>query len=119
MQSKMTGKWPLYAGMLILVTGVLLKILSPLGFSATLIIMLGAAFKIFYIIQKIKNKEYKPGIEMLILYTGVALFFTGVYLKSKGSSFNPYFLMGPGIAMKLTFIIAFILKTKERKVIEN
>ncbi len=111
----MVKKWPLLVGILFLVPGVLLRIFSDINMWPVLIIVTGAFFKIYYIIRKIIAGEYKPGYEMIILYIGLIMFFTGVFLRNHHSSFNHMFLMIPGICCKLFFIFMFIKKSRIKK----
>ena len=89
----MNKKWPLFAGIVLLVTGVLLRIFADLGHLPIFIIITGASFKIYYVILKIRDGEYKPGFEVFLLYLGLVLFFTGVFMKNHHARFNHLYLM--------------------------
>jgi hypothetical protein len=108
----MSQKWPLFLGLLILTIGIVLKKSSDLSVLPILLMVLGVSLKVFYIISKSRTKKYRVGYELLVLAFGLVLFFTGLYFKKNGAAFNPYWLMGPGIVLKVIFVILFIRKTR-------
>ena len=110
----MNRKTRLFLGVVFLVSGVLLRIFSNIKIWPIVIIVIGASFKISYVISKIRSGEYKPGYEVFLLYTGLIMFFTGVFFRSHGRPFNPAILMAPGIALKLSFIGIFIKKSRKK-----
>ncbi len=109
-------KIPLYIGIVLLVFGVLLRIFTSLRPWPVYIIILGALSKLYFIFGTIKRGEYKPGFEVGLLYLGVAMFLTGIYFRSHPGAIRPVYLMAPGIALKLTFILVFIRKLTRSKV---
>lgn len=111
----MRKKWPLFLGILLLTAGIIFRTTTDYSFLGLTLIKTGVAFKAYYIIDKIFKGEYKVGLEMLCLLFGLILFFTGLYFKKTGADFNPYFLMAPGIGLKVVFIGIFIRKTKKVK----
>ena len=117
--SDMSKKWPLFTGILFLIPGVLLRIFTDIKMWPILIIVTGAFFKILYIINKIRNGEYKPGYEMVVLYIGLVMFFAGVFLRNHHSRFNHMYLMVPGISCKVFFIFMFIKKSRTKKVVSK
>lgn len=108
----MKKKWPLFTGILILTIGIVLRKATHLNMIGLLMILTGAAFKTYYIVIKIKNGEYKPGYELILLCLGLMLFLTGIYLRSTGIGLYPTLLIPSGIALKLIFIILFIRKSR-------
>jgi low temperature requirement protein LtrA len=111
----MTKKWPLYTGLSLLALGITLKASTSLALYPLLIILTGVGLKVLYIILKIIRKEYKPGLEMVTLFFGLALFLTGVFffesgLINHGASIA---LKITGITLKTTFVLLFIRKTRK------
>ncbi len=106
----MTKKWPLFIGVFLITTGVLIRIFTKHTFDPILIMVTGGLFKIYYIRNKIKNGEYKPGIEVGILIIGLVLFLSGIYLRSENSLINPLYLIIPGLILKSIFIVLIIRK---------
>lgn len=109
----MKKKWPLFLGVLLLVIGIIIRKMTDYTYSGVIIILIGVICKIFYITSKFKSGEYKPGYELAILYIGVIVFFTGMYLRSQEISLYPTLLMPIGISLKLVFILMFIKKTRK------
>jgi hypothetical protein len=116
----MKSKWPLFTGIFLLVTGILFRIFTNTGFTGIAFILTGVAFKVYYVIIKIRQGIYKPGKELIVLYTGVGLFMIGLYMRSANSALPYVFLMASGIFLKVTFIFLFIKKThKAGKIIQE
>ncbi len=115
----MTKKWPLFIGVFLITAGVLIRILTKHTFDPILIMATGGLFKMFYIRNKIKNGEYKPGIEIPVLLAGLALFLSGIYLRSENSLFNPKYLIIPGLILKGIFIFMIIKKFKNAKKLKS
>ena len=111
----MKSKWTLFTGILLLVVGILLRRLTGLGSEGLILIITGVLLKTFYIISKARSGEYKPGYELIFLVVGLAMFMTGIYLRSHQSPFNPLFLILPGIALKVVFILMFIQNTRSNR----
>lgn len=112
----MKEKWPLFTGIVLLITGIVLRVSTEMDYLPLVFILCGASFKIYYILDKKRKGEYRPGKELIALYTGLALFFTGLYIKNNGGPFHPAILMAPGIALKMSFIGMFIRKTRGARV---
>jgi len=108
----MKQKWSLYAGILILTTGILLKIFTDMDPVSTLIIVGGVLFKVYYIIINIVKGIYKPGYELVFLLVGLTMFISGRYLLSPDGFANPAFLTIPGIMLKIAFVALFIRKSR-------
>lgn len=105
----------LYAGILLLAGGVVLKSIAGVSLLATSFIGVGVLLKVIYVFLKIKSGEYKPGSEITLLLGGLILLFSGVYLRAEAfDTFNPAYLIFTGIAMKVTFIILFIIKIRQK-----
>lgn len=111
----MKTKWPLYLGIVLLTLGIVLKSMGKFDPYALIILLSGVAFKIGYIITKIITGEYHPGKEVILLMVGLTLFLTGVYFKAHPRELHHAFLMVPGIALKLSFVLIFIFKLRKMK----
>jgi hypothetical protein len=105
-------KWMLFTGIALLTLGIVLKKTSDLGLISTLLIIIGALFKVVYLIAKVRRGEYKPGVELLFLILGLLLLYFGVYLRSHESSINPSYFIGTGITFKVIFIFLAIRKIR-------
>lgn len=102
----------LFLGIALLLTGIVLKNTGTQGLLPLLLIVGGGLCKISYVIASIITGKYKPGREIFLLYVGLAIFLTGIYLRSHEFEYYPLF-MATGISMKLVFIILFIRKVKK------
>jgi drug/metabolite transporter (DMT)-like permease len=111
----MKSKWTLFAGIILLTLGIILRRVADLGFGPILLIITGVLFKTYYIVSKARSGEYKPGYELIFLLVGLIMFLSGLYLRSHEPPFNPAFLIAPGIMLKVVFIILFIVKIRGRK----
>ncbi len=109
------SKWILFSGLATLLIGILFRITIPENFMGLTLILFGVGLKTFYIIAKARSGEYQPGSELIILFFGLALFLTGIYLKYHDPVFSPLLLIIPGLSLKVIFIILFIRKTKKSK----
>lgn len=109
----MKSKWLLYFGLLFLTVGVVLKVSTDLHPIPLVLILTGVAFKVLYILSKAIRKEYKPGWELLFLFTGLVLFLSGVFLQKGEIIENASFLKIPGISLKAMFVILFIRKSRK------
>ena len=108
-------KWMLFAGIVLLTSGILLRKFSELSFEPILLIIVGVAFKTFYIIGKVRSGEYKPGIELGILLVGLLLFLSGLYVRSHELAFNATYLIASGITLKVIFVIMAISKMRSQR----
>ena len=106
----------LFIGIILLVLGILIKNLIHLDVLGFILIITGVAFKVFYILAKVKSGEYKPGKELIFLVIGLILFFTGLYLQNINQShIKPIFLIVVGLTLKVIFIIRFIQIVRSEK----
>ena len=112
----MKTKWPLYLGIVLLTLGIVLKSMGKFDPYALIILLSGVAFKVGYIISKIRSGEYKPGKEVILLMAGLTLFLTGIYFKAHPMELHHAFLMAPGIALKVSFVLIFIFKMQKTRV---
>lgn len=116
----MKSKWTLFTGILLLILGIIIRKTTELGSEGLILIIVGVVFKTYYIISKARSGEYKPGYEMIFLFVGLAMFLSGLYLRSHEPPFSPALLIVPGILLKVLFIVLFIIKVrKTRKVLEG
>ncbi len=105
----------LYAGILLLAGGIVLKSVTEVSLLSMSLMGAGVLAKVTYVFLKIKSGEYKPGSEVFLLIGGLLLFFSGIYLRAEAfDSFNPAYLILMGLAMKATFIILFIIKIRQK-----
>ena len=86
----MKSKWTLFAGILLLILGIILRKAAGLGTEG-----------------------------LIFLFGGLAMFMTGLYIRPYEPPFNPSLLIVPGILLKILFIVLFIIKVrKTRKALE-
>ena len=108
----MKQKWTLFAGILLLILGIILRKAFDIDSIGLLLIISGVLFKSYYIIHKIIIGEYKPGFELLFLAIGLTVFFSRYYLHTLVMAIPAGVFMGIGISLKILFIVLFIRKTK-------
>jgi len=65
------GKETLYAGLLLLTIGILMRYLTELNPIPTILILTGVLLKIYYLINKIRGGTYRPGYEIVVLFIGL------------------------------------------------
>lgn len=112
----MKSKSLLFAGIILLVVGILLKKMTQMEVIGLAAIITGVTCKLIYIVLKARSGVYKPGTELFILAVGLLLFFTGLYLRGlEQNLINPIYLIVLGITLKVIFIIKFILIIKSSK----
>ena len=112
----MTSKGLLFAGIILLMVGIILRKSTQMETLGLTLIIIGVSFKSIYILSKVRSGEYKPGKELIFLVVGLLLFFTGLYLRNIDQTFiKPIFLIISGITLKLIFIIRFIKIVKSAK----
>ena len=112
----MKSKGLLFIGIILLVSGIVLKKSTQMNALGLTLIITGVTLKSIYILSKVKSGEYKPGREVIFLIVGLILFFMGLYLrKSNQALIKPIYLIGVGITFKIIFIIRFIQIVKSKK----
>jgi len=94
-----------------LTIGVVLKLLDEYDQYAVALIIVGAAFKLAHIIGIIRNKSYKPGLELAVLALGLFLFFFGLYVCHIESIARNFIIAG--VIFKFIFVILFIRKLEK------
>ncbi|MBT8394664.1 MAG: hypothetical protein KJN66_07410 [Bacteroidia bacterium] len=105
----MESKYLLFTGIILLSIGILLRAINQFEYLGLSLILIGVVCKLIYIIIKVKNGDYKPGKELLLLGFGLLLFFTGLYgLDSENLILKPVYFIALGISLKLIFIVRFI-----------
>lgn len=102
------SKWKLILGLLLLISGIILKLLSDYDQLAILLIVLGASLKVAHIIGIIISKSYRPGWELLILVLGLSFFFFGLYICQRESLAQVFIITG--LVLKTIFVVWFIRK---------
>ena len=108
----MKHKWPLFTGIILLILGIVMRKAFNISTLGLFTIIAGVLLKIYYIVNKIVRKEYKPGYEVLFLVFGLAIFFLRYYLHSQITVISAGVFMGIGISLKIVFIVLFMRKTK-------
>ena len=101
-------KWKLILGLIILISGIVLKLLSDHDVLAIILIIIGALLKTSHIIGIIRNKSYQAGIEILVLVIGLSLFFFGLYVCQIESLAQLFIISG--LVLKTIFVVWFIRK---------
>lgn len=108
----MKSKWTLFAGIILLVAGIVLRNLTEMDLEAVSLIVLGVLFKTYYIVRMARSGEYKPGYELYFLFAGLGMFLSGLYLKSQNPSVIAGLLIFTGILLKTAFIVIFIVRLR-------
>jgi len=111
----MQSKKLLFIGIALLILGIVFRKFTDMTGLGLLMILIGVGCKTIYIIAKTKSGEYKPGKELIWLFLGLALFLTGLVLKSNNPGILPTVLIVSGLSLKLLFILIFIKKVKPIK----
>lgn len=108
MAAKPPDKTILFAGIGLLILGILLRKLSEYPAIGLVLILLGVGVKTYYIILSIRSGLYQPGRELWFLFAGLTFFLGGLYLRGKDLVLDPTYLIILGLALKVLFIIKFI-----------
>jgi len=111
----MHSKKLLFIGIGLLVIGIVFRKFTDMTGLGLSMIIIGVACKTIYIIAKAKRGEYKPGKELIWLFLGLALFLTGLVLKSNSPGMISAVLIISGLSLKLLFILIFIRKVNAHK----
>ena len=112
----MKSKGLLFIGIILLVSGIVLKKSTQMNALGLTLIITGVTLKSIYILSKVRSGEYKPGREVIFLIVGLILFFTGLYLRNINQALiKPIYLIGVGITFKIIFIIRFIQIIRSNK----
>ena len=115
----MNSKGLLFGGIFLLVIGIVMRKVSDFPLAGLMLIFSGVACKTIYIFAKIKSGEYRPGREFLFLVVGLALFMTGLKLKTEDQGVIPVLLIVSGLALKILFIVKFILITRAARLMKE
>jgi len=102
------SKWKLILGLILLISGIVLKLLTDLDQLAIILIVFGTILKVVHIAGIIKNKSYQAGWEILILVLGLSLFFFGLYVCQIESLAQLFIISG--LVLKTIFVVWFIRK---------
>jgi hypothetical protein len=70
----MKSKWTLFAGIILLIAGIVIRKTSGFAPEGLLMIIMGVLLKTYYVVSKARSGEYKPGKELLFLFVGLGLF---------------------------------------------
>lgn len=108
----MKSKWILFIGIILLVTGIVLRVFTDLGYEPILFIIVGVSFKTYYVIDKASVGEYIPGYELVFLFIGLLMFLSGIYLRSTELNLFSSFLVVCGLMLKVVFVIMFIINIR-------
>lgn len=105
----MNSKSILFFGIALLLAGIALRKLTSFELIGLLLILTGVCCKMLYIIAKVKEGAYQPGMELIFLVVGLFLFLSGLYLQSQSITLiNPLILIVIGLSFKIVFIFQFI-----------
>jgi FtsH-binding integral membrane protein len=115
----MKSKKTLFAGIIILIMGIVLKKTTDLTALSIAFMVAGVLLKTLYIVSKAQSGEYKPGMELFFVFMGLSLFFTGIYFRNEGINPLGSILFFTGIGLKIVFIILFIKKVKRQRILES
>lgn len=106
-------KFLIITGGLLILSGIILKIIGISGIIPVLCFSIGGLLKLLYLILGVISKKLKLGQEIYLLIIGLALLFTGIWLKNTVDFKHLYvWLLSAGIIAKLTFVILFINRQK-------
>lgn len=108
----MKNKWPLFTGLALLTIGIIFKIILTNVAFPILLIVTGILFKVYFVFTKIKGAEYRPGYELVVLFVGLVLFFSGIHLEKTFLIIEPLYFKIAGITLKVIFVLLFIRKTR-------
>lgn len=108
MNAGMASKPILFAGILLLLVGIVVRKVTSFPSLGLIMILLGIGCKTFYIIAAIREGLYRPGPEIWLLFVGLALFLCGLYLRGTDFFINPVYLIFTGLTMKVLFVLRFI-----------
>ncbi len=111
----MGSKKVLFSGIILLIIGILVRKLTDFELHGLFLILFGVLLKTLYIIAKARSGEYRPGKELVFLFVGLGLFFSGLYLKAHQNGQIGFVLMMAGISLKIIFIVLFIKDVKSRR----
>ncbi len=104
----MPSKNVLFAGILLLLVGIVVRKATSFASVGLIMILLGVACKTYYIVGAIRAGVYRPGAEIWLLFVGLALFLGGLYLRSTGFVIDPLYLIVTGLALKILFVVRFV-----------
>lgn len=102
-----------------MVSGVSMRIIGVGGMSSYFLIGFGVLSKLSYLLKMLINKEYKPGYELLVLYSGLAIFFSGIFIKNQDVWDYAFLLIYCGIIFKITFVFLFVRKLRKNVIIKR
>lgn len=102
------SKWKLILGLVLLILGIVLKLLTDHDVLAIILIVMGVLLKTIHIIVIIQNKSYQPGLEFLVLVIGLSLFFFGLYVCQIDGIARLFIISG--LSLKILFVVWFIRK---------
>lgn len=111
----MDSKTPLLAGLILIFSGAVIKYYTTSDLWPNAMIFAGVANKLWFIFLMLTTGRYRPGKELVFLILGLAVFLSGLWLRSVPctSVIQPVALIILGIVMKTTFVVLFIVKTKK------
>lgn len=105
-----------FTGLILIITGILLKISTPESWISSVLISLGGTAKILFLVLTLRKNKLRPGYEMLFLLAGLALVILGAQLRKEPSTLAfalPATLSG--LLLKITFILLFIRKLRSHR----
>ena len=111
----MPSKIILFAGIFLLITGIIVRKASPFPSAGLFMILLGVALKAYYIVGAIRSGMYRPGAEIWLLFVGLSLFLGGLYLRNRDFIISPMFLIVTGLTLKILFVVRFIQLVRQSR----
>ena len=111
----MPSKITLFAGILLLIAGIIVRKASSFPSTGLFMILLGVALKTYYIVGAVRSGLYRPGAEMWLLFVGLSLFLGGLYLRNRGFFIDPIYLIVTGLALKILFVVRFIQLVRQSR----
>lgn len=106
----------LYIGLVLLITGIIVRVTNGPGLWSNILIYSGIALKVSYLLTIIFKGRFKPGIEILFLLVGLSLVIGGGRLRA--FDFHPYFIttmISLGVIFKMLFIVFLFRKLRKKK----
>ncbi|PZX20408.1 hypothetical protein LX69_00407 [Breznakibacter xylanolyticus] len=104
-------KWLLYAGMVNIWAGLMLRIFGVEFPPPALFFSLGGTLKVSYLVVAIRQGRFKPGIELVYLAAGLVMLALGIYVRKV----NPASAIGIALVVKAVLLKATFLFLMLRK----
>ncbi|MGQ1946932.1 hypothetical protein ACT3CD_07530 [Geofilum sp. OHC36d9] len=106
----------LYTGLVLLITGIIIRVTNGPGLLSNILIYSGITLKVSYLLTIIFKGWFKPGIELLFLLVGLSLVIGGGRLRV--FDYHPYLIttmISLGVIFKMLFIVFLFRKLRRKK----